>query len=495
LGAIQLVPTIELAPRTVRGNLAFDFLSGGFLPHELVGLFIPKAFDGATPLYVGAAALAFALVGLATGPSDPRRYAAVLTAWSLPLALGKYSAVYPLAYLTFPGFAQVRDQERAILLLTLGISILAGNGVYQVLCRAEPRAIAFAHALTFPLAAALAAGGATSLVLATQLHEGFAQKIVDTIDQAREGLDWTLLVVVAVLAVLLVAALTRRQLPVLAWIVAALCALDLLSAHPGYETVPGNTNLYPSNPLIAKLQAGGASPFRISSEGLLPAGGNAGFLFGLEDIVGNSPLELSSFHVVSGLPEPQRWAVLDVRYVLTKRASIGDAYPLLGTWNGINLFESPAASRAWLVHSARVVAPNDAAAALATAQFHTEAIVEGPVALTPATGPESVQVSFYAPDHLELQATVSSPALLVMSQIAYPGWHATVDGSDTPLHIIDGAVYGLPLPAGTHRVTLDFAPQSFTVGQALTRLTLLVLVLLGVWPLLQRAYRRLRRTA
>lgn len=479
LGAIQLLPTFELAPQTVRGNLNFEFLAGGYLPHELIGLIIPKGFDGATPLYLGAAALVIAVVGLRAGPRDVRLFGALLAVISLPLALGKYAALYPLAYLAFPGFAQVRDQERAIFLLTFAIALLAANGLHQLLCRTEASVVQFARQLIFPLSAAVAAGGAMSLMLATQLHWGLAKDVTDTIGQAREGLDWTLLIAAVTLATLLIVATIQRPAPWLAWAVVAYTALDLLSAHPGYETVAGVTQLYPTNALIAHMQADQQQPFRVSSEGLLPAGGNAGLLFGLEDIVGNSPLELTSFHQLASLPEPQRWALLNVRYMLTKRATLGPNYALVSQLNDVRLFQTQDTvyvARAWLVHQTMTVAADNVMPAVAKIDVRQTAVVQTATTVAPALGVEHVAITAADADHFTIVADASSPALLVISQIAYPGWQATVDGQPASLESVDGAIFGLPLAAGTHNVTLAFQPKSLRAGTTISVLAALLVV-------------------
>jgi hypothetical protein len=58
----------------------------------------------------------------------------------------------------------------------------------------------------------------------------------------------------------------------------------------------------------------------------------------------------------------------------------------------------------------------------------------------------------------------SSPALVVYSGVAYPGWSARLDGRPAPIHCADGAFVGLRVGPGRHVATLIYAPASVRVG-------------------------------
>jgi hypothetical protein len=127
---------------------------------------------------------------------------------------------------------------------------------------------------------------------------------------------------------------------------------------------------------------------------------------------------------------------------------------------------------AWLVPHARLVAPGSALAAVrddaAIGGFDParEALVEEPV--TPPLDPECwqraapeerrVSVSEYADDRLSLRLSTPCDALLVTSELAYPGWRARLDGEPAPLLHANGAFRGLRVPAGEHAVELRYRP-------------------------------------
>jgi hypothetical protein len=70
------------------------------------------------------------------------------------------------------------------------------------------------------------------------------------------------------------------------------------------------------------------------------------------------------------------------------------------------------------------------------------------------------------------------PGLLVVSQIFYPGWRATVDGEPAPVLQADYAIVAIPLKGGSHVVQLVFDPMSFRVGLMITSFACLLLACL-----------------
>jgi uncharacterized membrane protein YfhO len=52
----------------------------------------------------------------------------------------------------------------------------------------------------------------------------------------------------------------------------------------------------------------------------------------------------------------------------------------------------------------------------------------------------------------------------VLSDVYYPGWVATVDGVETPIHRTNYAFRSVSVPAGDHIVTFTYRPASFRYG-------------------------------
>jgi hypothetical protein len=80
---------------------------------------------------------------------------------------------------------------------------------------------------------------------------------------------------------------------------------------------------------------------------------------------------------------------------------------------------------------------------------------------------------------LVVDAEADAPGILVVSEPAYPGWTARVDGRPAPLLRADYAFRGVALGPGRHRVEMRFRSRPAEVGLVLSGLGCLGLVALG----------------
>ena len=72
----------------------------------------------------------------------------------------------------------------------------------------------------------------------------------------------------------------------------------------------------------------------------------------------------------------------------------------------------------------------------------------------------------------------SQPAVLVLSQIYYPGWTAVIDGRKTDTFDADYGLTGIAVAPGVHEIAVVFRPESFKIGAILSILSLAVLAFL-----------------
>ena len=77
---------------------------------------------------------------------------------------------------------------------------------------------------------------------------------------------------------------------------------------------------------------------------------------------------------------------------------------------------------------------------------------------------------------LVVDAVARRPAALVVTDLHYPGWRATVDGEDAPIHRVDYLLRGVTLPPGRHRVEFSYEPATWRVGWIVSALALLALI-------------------
>jgi uncharacterized membrane protein YfhO len=81
----------------------------------------------------------------------------------------------------------------------------------------------------------------------------------------------------------------------------------------------------------------------------------------------------------------------------------------------------------------------------------------------------------------ELQANMQSAGWVVISESAWNGWRAYVDGRPVKPHYANHAFLGVHVPAGNHQVRLRYLPVAFTRGRNVTSATIVMLLVLGLW--------------
>jgi hypothetical protein len=102
----------------------------------------------------------------------------------------------------------------------------------------------------------------------------------------------------------------------------------------------------------------------------------------------------------------------------------------------------------------------------------------------------STAVSIVAeqPDEVDLRATSTGRAVLVLADTWYPGWSASVDGSPAQVLIADGFLRAVVLPkSGPHTVVFRYRPAVVWVGVYLSLFALGGVAAYGTARCLRRA--------
>ena len=84
----------------------------------------------------------------------------------------------------------------------------------------------------------------------------------------------------------------------------------------------------------------------------------------------------------------------------------------------------------------------------------------------------------HADEHVRVHVSPRRKALLILADAEYPGWKASVDGVERPIHRVDHVLRGVVVKPGDHEVVFDYHPASFRIG-AWASAGALALVLLG----------------
>ena len=90
-------------------------------------------------------------------------------------------------------------------------------------------------------------------------------------------------------------------------------------------------------------------------------------------------------------------------------------------------------------------------------------------------------IESYGLNRIDMRVATAKSGLLVLSEIHYPSWKATIDGRAAALYRADYALRAIPVSAGRHTVSCYFSPEIFNKGLFLSLLFLLVTLGLGAW--------------
>lgn len=469
--------------------------------------------------YLGILPLLLAPVALLTRRDAPTRALALIAAVALLLAFG--TPVYALLFFSVPGVNQLHTPFRWIYPYSLCVATLAGLGASALVAgRRPPRlavAIGWLGAALGILGLMAALGGwlgrAALLDLAARAlrrSAALAQAFPDA--QALYSYQWANLTGLALLLLasgLLVLALARRA-PAARALALGLLVADLFSFGYGFNTVADPAPLAFVPPEIAAIQAD-PELFRIATLGerdVLPA--NTGMLFGLQDIRGYDTILLRDYVQYLELIEPQRGLLyskidklrdprslasplldlLNVKYVLTTERVDSPSWSLVID-GAVRVYRNERVlPRAFLVEQATVAnGPSEALELLARPGFdpRREVILEAEAppaveALAGAPPATPARITRYEPNRVEIEATAPRSGYLVLTDLAFPGWRAWVDGVEQPILRADRIFRAVQLPPGHHLVVFEYRPFTVRVGALLSLLAVaLGALLLGVW--------------
>ncbi len=234
-------------------------------------------------------------------------------------------------------------------------------------------------------------------------------------------------------------------------------------------------------------------PFRV--EFLINKSPNVGDMYGIEETLGAAVTLQKDYDNFLRQAD-----LLNVRYAIGPASTPEPGYVYADSaWK---VYEKPNAyPRAWLVH-AIAVEPNPKKLLerlnAPGVDPHRIALVAFPLSLTLQPWPKisSSQLNNEEAiwrksrqDRVEVNVRANGRALLVLSELFYPGWTATVNGIPTTILKVDGALRGIVVPDGDSRVRLSYAPRPFLTGLMLTFASLAagIVLVFRLWLRVRRA--------
>ncbi len=520
LSAAQLLPSLEMTRYSLRAGLSYEEATAYSLPPAaLASTFSPLLFGrGAAEFwgpwervetaFVGVASLL--LAGFAFG--RPRRQPAhsprprgdraqrtgtrtesiisQSSAWfflalgllGLLLALGQYTPIYSLVH-SLPVLGGLRVPARFILLTNFSLAALAALGLQRLMTES------FSLKRVLGWGGAVMIGGALALLLAYQSTGAIGRG-----NNLASAFSFMLFAAPAVLVLWLKtkSAISNQHSAIF---LVGLLSLELVLLGFGVEIDQHDPTLgYQHQAVVDFLKTDGGGPFRLenASKAWQP---DAALRQRLSDIGGIfNPLGLASYETYRGGMGNRGsplYNFLGIKYVLAdKDQPPGDA-SFVPVFNGdpqIDVYlNTNALPRAQLIGRVQIVRSGEEAwQAIHAAEFDPgkEVVIENGEELSGADNQAGDRALAFASspasrERVELIARTAAPVYLVMSDVFYPGWTATIDGQSTQVYPANFAFRAVLLPPGEHRVAFTFEPAMWRVGLGISAITLLGLIGLG----------------
>jgi len=511
LAAIQLLPTLQFTELSGRaGGVGYWFATLDSLhPKQFVSFFIPDFFGNAsdgtywlspkdwhfweTCGYVGILGLSLLFVPAPHKSSSLRNtrffFVGVVVA-SLFLALGKYNPIYPLIY-KFPGFHSFRIPAQILFLFVFGTSVLSAIGLHRLeeSCSKLPKGLVLF----------LAVGCLGFLFLLVVIHKStysffyalfraFGEQPVDsaTVQEIPDKIysaiyrSSLLFFSVASLFIFLRKRLINRTL--FKVIVLAIVMVDL-GSYASQFVKPYQLSVSEEKQKIAGQLNRNKDVERILIVNKLFLD-NDGSLYRFRTINGYDPLVLGRYilflQASQNLPLVKEVITTDfLRRYDHKFLKMLNVTHVLGD-QGITKV-NPGLPKAVLVNRAVLKPTEEVLDFMKSDSFDPFSSVvfepENASFVWPVTTGERFHgncfITEYGDKAIRIKSSANQPCYLVLTEMYYPGWQATVNGQPAEVLRGDYLFRVIPLDRGEHDVEMRFVCRPFQAGAIISVLTLL----------------------
>ena len=409
--------------------------------------------------YFGASVLVISVLSMLKSDRRPWFWIGV-SVFSTILALGPATPLFNLIDV-IPGADVLRVPARFLFLSTLGWAFLAGYGLDTLIstkCAIKTRGV---KTWLFAI---------TSLILAVNIGIG----IISEISSIRQLGP----VITAILAFALISAFMadrislRRIIPLVLGVV----IVDLLWINIGLiEPKSMKTILSDRSGLASSLQSDYGASRVFSPSYSVPQ--PQAVLNGVELADGVNPLQLSAYRdymeaavgsdagaydvTLPSFPDgnpstpwgfqADREALgrLNVEWIASEYPLEDDSLIISGIVDGVYLYQLEGSrTRSWMERGSSDIGQDW----------------------------EPISITQWTPNWIRLQA--AGPGVVVLSEVAYPGWRVLVDGEQSALTTMNGLFRAVALDSGEHEVIFQFHPTTLIFGMAISCVGLLLLLYL-----------------
>lgn len=504
LAMIQLLPTYEISSLSQRAQITYEKASEGTLAwSQILTLYLPKLFGTAgangynywgpgtywyfweTCIYLGA--LPLLLTVLSAAFLKKNKYVAFFWGYalfSILFALGNNLFVHRLFFDFVPGFSTFRNPARMGIFLTFATALLSGFTLNHLLyeerdARSNKRLFMLLGGTvgTGLLVWLLVLSGSLTGTIASMRN---AQQILAVL-QKDAFVSALMLAISAGLLFALVRGMGRRGVR---YALIPVFFIDMLlfgGAQNNSQTDPKDY-FGRAEPIVRFFKEQGQSEiFRVNtrnSQGMI-MDRNQGMIDRIFLMEGYTPLALQRAY--APLPDNQTFDLLNVKYKTVTDEKAGRLTLAL------NETYFP---RAFFLYSTHVVhGDQELVSYLKSPAFdhRTTAVLEKEPGFTLAPAPGeprwNARITGYENNKIDLDLSTDRDGLLVLSEIFYPGWKASIDGKESEVYRTDYNLRGVFVPQGNHTMVMKFEPASYARGLWVTLFTLVLCAAGLVFPL------------
>jgi hypothetical protein len=479
VGAAQILPALEYGSRAIRWVGAPDAIDWNqrvpYSVHSefslqassLLGILTPGIFRHENP-FIGVTAVSLALLGLALGWRHRTvRVLAAIALGGLLYSLGRDNVFYGLLYALVPMIEKAREPAFAIFLFHFGVAALAAYG-----CDELRKGEVWLRRAAFVLVTA------GSLTLMLCLGMAMANRYQITFDQRVVLTGFTSLLLSGILYGAYRGNLSSGSRSV--------CVVGLLLVELGYGSGPALSEMAQAKNLQTLNRGSDAAAFirsqspharvEVDDEDL-PY--NFGDWHGLNDMGGYLVSVPRNTWRMGALADLR--ALYGVAYSVTKKPPSGAQQLAYESPSGLKVYRNTGAfPRLWTVHE--TVSIRHGGGVESGLDLHKTAFMAAPAPqLESCPGEDQVRIVEYLPSRVVIETDMKCKGIVVLSDNDYPGWRASVDNLQADILPAYISMRGVAVPAGHHRIEMDYRPVSVFLGATLTVQGLLAAAALAAW--------------
>ena len=478
------------------------------------------------PVYVGAFVLFLFVLGMFI-LKGPMKWALMgATILSILLAWGKNFMGFTDFFLDYvPMYAKFRTVASILVIAEFTIPLLAALALKQIVDEPEElkkqmkfvyislgltAGVAFLMAVAPGIMSPFVSEQETQMIASIQGMDANTQHLIisniESMRQAMVSADAWRSVVIILIGFALLMAFRFRKLPGKYMIVAlaVLCLIDLWQVDKRYLNdgmfVPRSERENPHQPTAAdaKILQDRSLNYRVLNFAVSTFNDNETSYFH-KSVGGYHPAKLRRYQeMIDAYIAPQMQAAMgeistkggdmqkvDGRKVFPVLNMLNTKYFILPLQGGTTVaLQNPyAQGNAWFVNKIVYVGDANAEyAQVAKINLQTEAVADkkfestlGQAITNDSTA--TVRLTSYQPNNLRYTVDSKNGGIVVFSEIYYPGWTATVDGTPTPIARVNYILRALMVKPGKHTVVFDFHPSSIRTTEIIAYISLVLLLL------------------